>query len=56
MLRISSIEIDKFCYLSEELKQMFIKSINSLSLSSRGCHSELKCRTIADLERSENIT
>ncbi|MGL1891784.1 MAG: YifB family Mg chelatase-like AAA ATPase [Spirochaetaceae bacterium] len=55
--RIPSGEIDKFCFLSEELKQMFIKGVNSLSLSSRGCHSVLKIsRTIADLERSENIT
>lgn len=54
--RIPSGSIDEVCYLSDELKDIFIKGINSLSLSSRGCHSVLKIsRTIADLDESENI-
>lgn len=54
--RISPGEIDKYCYLTEELKKVFVKGVNSLSLSSRGCHSVLKiARTIADLDSSDNI-
>lgn len=54
--RIAPGEIEKYCFLSEKLKIIFIKGVNSLSLSSRGCHSVLKiARTIADLDLSENI-
>ncbi len=54
--RINPGEIEEYCYLSEELKTTFIKGVNTLSLSSRGCHSVLKiARTIADLETSKDI-
>lgn len=54
--RISPGEVENYCYLSEELKKIFIKGVNTLSLSSRGCHSVLKiARTIADLDESDNI-
>lgn len=54
--RIQPGDIDSICTLSKELKEVFIESVSSLSLSSRGCHSVLKiARTIADLESSENI-
>lgn len=54
--RIQPGEISKYCKLEGRAKGVFIKGIESLSLSSRGCHSVLKLsRTIADLECSEQI-
>lgn len=49
-------DIGRYCRLEGKVKEVFIKGAESLSLSSRGCHSVLKLsRTIADLDDCENI-
>ncbi len=54
--RITPGDINKYCFLDQKLKKVFIKAVSNLSLSSRGCHSVLKiARTIADLDSSDYI-
>jgi len=49
-------EIDDFCVLSEEARQILTLSVRRLQLSARSYHRVLKLsRTIADLEGAEEI-
>ena len=49
-------EIDDFCILREEAKQVLILSVRKLQLSARSYHRVLKLsRTIADLDESDEI-
>jgi magnesium chelatase family protein len=49
-------EIDEFCNLRDDAKQVLVLSVRKLQLSARGYHRVLKLsRTIADLDDSDNI-
>ncbi|MEP7292504.1 MAG: magnesium chelatase, partial [Chloroflexota bacterium] len=49
-------EIDRFCVLSREARQLIELSVRRMQLSARAYHRILKLsRTIADLADSENI-
>lgn len=49
-------EISKFCILDDESENMLKKAISTMNLSARAYYRVLKLsRTIADLEKSENI-
>ena len=49
-------EIDKFCKLRDDAKQVLILSVRKLQLSARSYHRVLKLsRTIADLDDSDDI-
>ncbi len=49
-------DIKKFCQLDEASKDILKQAVNQLNLSARAYHRVLKlARTIADLEKSENI-
>ncbi len=53
---MSSHELDAYCHLAPEAKEVIKKAFDKLSLSVRGYHKVLKVsRTIADLENSESI-
>ena len=53
---LSTDDIDKFCVLTPEAKELVKKAFDKLCLSMRGYHKLLKvARTIADLECSEII-
>jgi magnesium chelatase family protein len=48
--------IDKYCPLSDELRQVLKQAAENLSLSARAIHRVIKlARTLADLDDSENI-
>ncbi|TFG64309.1 MAG: ATP-binding protein [Spirochaetales bacterium] len=48
--------VRRFCTLSPELEELFVRAVKKLSLSSRACHSILKvARTIADVSGDEKI-
>lgn len=50
-------EITKICHLTKETQSRFINMLDKLNMSARAFHRILKvARTIADLERSEDIT
>lgn len=49
-------EIDKFCRLNDDAKQVLVLSVRKLQLSARSYHRVLKLsRTIADLDNSDGI-
>lgn len=49
-------EIDEFCNLRDDAKQVLVLSVRKLQLSARGYHRVLKLsRTIADLDDSDDI-
>ena len=49
-------EIEKYCILTDNAKQLLEKAYEKMSLSARGYHKILKVsRTIADLDHSEKI-
>lgn len=49
-------EIDEFCKLNDDARQVLILSVKKLQLSARSYHRVLKLsRTIADLDESEDI-
>lgn len=49
-------EIDRFCRLNDDAKQVLVLSVRKLQLSARSYHRVLKLsRTIADLDNSESI-
>jgi len=49
-------EIDEFCNLQDDAKQVLVLSVRKLQLSARSYHRVLKLsRTIADLDDSDNI-
>jgi len=50
-------EIEKFCILNKESRELLGKSVDRLGLSIRACHKIMKCaRTIADLADEVQIT
>ena len=49
-------EIEKYCSMSRESRQLLGKSVDRLGLSIRACHKIIKCaRTIADLAEEKEI-
>ena len=53
---MDSVEVEKFCILTESAEQIIKKAFDKLSLSMRGYHKVLKvARTIADLDGCEVI-
>jgi len=49
-------EIDEFCQLNDDARQVLVLSVKKLQLSARSYHRVLKLsRTIADLDKSEGI-
>lgn len=55
--QLSSPQIDKYCVLDGQGKEMLKNAFDSMGLSMRAYHKILKvARTIADLENSESIT